>query len=843
MCPTSAHDHDNRQEGPAKKKIKLSPMDEPLTRLDIIYFQKDALYRRIKDCQVKYNSLTQQYQVLSNENSNLISKLSLLYTFYYKKLTSANLAHVNGTTPSADKTLQDATAITSDNADKDLEEFLKSNESSIRDLLINNISPDANEISSSTFDEKRKTHELVIKNTELNKELSYLKKYYESIIHKYERDSSEVVRRIFKITKEEDKLGQQQQHALTSVNNKIKSELPPAAAAGIDPVNINNVSCNNNDNHNNNNNNNNNNINNYNNNYNNNNNNNNNNDNNTGINDNNAIETTSTISNNCNSTTGTNNNITPVISHSNSSTSNNNNNNNNNTQNIVTNVQDLDATNNDASVIPVNHSNGNFDIDPKKLQFNRMNYELQIEELSTKIAFLEKEVAELSTLKKKNELDISKMTNTIQNMNLGATSYHNKVVFLTNKIDSLLSKNDELNSKNKEYLNKFNQLYQEREVYNNKITESFEKSHENLKKHNAQLEKDLVRIRTIRDELLSKISILEAEKSKDDLLNDLTVTIDGISKQLTKLEQFHSVGNTNTESNSDALLKELQDLENAYKELAGVSAKKYQAYINHESILGKLNVEKTKADQKYFTAMRSKDSILIENKNLSKSLNKSNEMILQLREMEKVLQTKIDNLNKQLNFSRENESRLLEGNKKANVKLVDLQNELTASNNRCNSLDSELGRVKEVADGQGLEINDLKTKLKEEKVTIQTLEAKYDKVYTALKQLLSEDKTKLKKEHTTNGNAKTNFKESFNTVSSLTTASNEPVSVLEEELDNFRNIVYCSLCSKNWKNTAIKTCGHVFCEECCKERLAARMRKCPTCNKGFSSNDLLLVHL
>lgn len=82
----------------------------------------------------------------------------------------------------------------------------------------------------------------------------------------------------------------------------------------------------------------------------------------------------------------------------------------------------------------------------------------------------------------------------------------------------------------------------------------------------------------------------------------------------------------------------------------------------------------------------------------------------------------------------------------------------------------------------------------------------------------------------------------MNKPSSLATTNLDEDS-MAEELENFRTLVYCSLCSKNWKNMAIRTCGHVFCEDCCKERLAARMRKCPTCNKPFSSNDLLMVHL
>ena len=65
----------------------------------------------------------------------------------------------------------------------------------------------------------------------------------------------------------------------------------------------------------------------------------------------------------------------------------------------------------------------------------------------------------------------------------------------------------------------------------------------------------------------------------------------------------------------------------------------------------------------------------------------------------------------------------------------------------------------------------------------------------------------------------------------------------EQQLEALRSIAKCSVCSKNWKDTAITVCGHVFCSKCTQERLAARLRRCPSCNKGFSANDLLAVHL
>ena len=59
----------------------------------------------------------------------------------------------------------------------------------------------------------------------------------------------------------------------------------------------------------------------------------------------------------------------------------------------------------------------------------------------------------------------------------------------------------------------------------------------------------------------------------------------------------------------------------------------------------------------------------------------------------------------------------------------------------------------------------------------------------------------------------------------------------------YQNLAICTVCRKNFKDTAVKTCGHVFCRECVEERLQSRMRKCPNCNKAFGANDHMRITL
>jgi E3 ubiquitin-protein ligase BRE1 len=63
-----------------------------------------------------------------------------------------------------------------------------------------------------------------------------------------------------------------------------------------------------------------------------------------------------------------------------------------------------------------------------------------------------------------------------------------------------------------------------------------------------------------------------------------------------------------------------------------------------------------------------------------------------------------------------------------------------------------------------------------------------------------------------------------------------------EEEEMLRTYALCTICRNNFKNTALKTCGHLFCNKCVDDRISNRMRKCPTCTKAFDKMDVMAVH-
>jgi len=65
--------------------------------------------------------------------------------------------------------------------------------------------------------------------------------------------------------------------------------------------------------------------------------------------------------------------------------------------------------------------------------------------------------------------------------------------------------------------------------------------------------------------------------------------------------------------------------------------------VEYEDKLNRLQAEKAKAEQKFFSTMKSKDQMQIENRTLKQQLAKTSEVIQKLQEAEKSLTQKMVN--------------------------------------------------------------------------------------------------------------------------------------------------------------------------------------------------------
>ncbi|ODV97099.1 hypothetical protein PACTADRAFT_48855 [Pachysolen tannophilus NRRL Y-2460] len=419
----------------------------------------------------------------------------------------------------------------------------------------------------------------------------------------------------------------------------------------------------------------------------------------------------------------------------------------------------------------------------------------------------------LSAKLKKDSMEAS-----LKLQNLTEVDLHNCIPFqnaLKSK-DILKEELDDYKLKDKQLFARISDLETERSKFRNSVEELLKKEYEELRKNLKKSEQDLVRIRTARDDLISKNTILKSAQPNQELIEEFKSLIDVQKKKIENLESGVTVKEfSEVDQNADresllkqnaALLNELKELENAFKNVHDISVKKLGQYADSDSVISKLTVEKNKADQKYFSAMRVKDSLSQENKALKSTLNKQSELIGTLKEVEKNYLLKCETLESNLKDLKYLENNLSNENRELKKSLRELSNsyELLKRNNEKLVATSTSSLSK-----QELELNLRKQKESE----LVKLQSRYKSIETLLDKYKSANANKF---------------------------------MLEEEEKNieiFRKIAKCPVCSKNWKNTAIKVCGHVFCNECAHERLAARLRRCPSCNKQFSVNDLLTIHL
>lgn len=350
------------------------------------------------------------------------------------------------------------------------------------------------------------------------------------------------------------------------------------------------------------------------------------------------------------------------------------------------------------------------------------------------------------------------------------------------------------------------------------VNRELEEDNRLLRENLSRSENDLARIRTTRDELLAKQSILKLELDNKKTVEEVSKLNEILNDRLCKLEKsrqddytgenkvdFDSMEKEDLIKRINILSSGMEEIEVAFQNTRNITLDKMKSQVDHESLVKKLTIEKNKADQKYFATMRLKDSLSAENKVLKLQMTKSQELITKLNELEKTYLNKIEILTKSVNDYKVIKDMAIHENSK-------LQETLKLMGKSREAVSKELSEKKQTIETLGKKNNELTEELTSKSISHSKLEAKLKATDGLLQKYKQNNTSSILQED-------------------------------EKQLEALRSITKCSVCSKNWKNMVITTCGHVFCNGCVQERLAARLRRCPTCNKGFSSNDLLSIHL
>ncbi|KAI0527903.1 ubiquitin ligase protein BRE1 [Xylaria bambusicola] len=370
-------------------------------------------------------------------------------------------------------------------------------------------------------------------------------------------------------------------------------------------------------------------------------------------------------------------------------------------------------------------------------------------------------------------------------------------------------------------------LEKEREANRQRFESEAQNLISDLEEQLQQADTNLARVRAARDELHADVMTLKANKEQErtaldhmrDLISAKEDRISVLENEVKRLQPGEDVEMTAPSEIDELSLDELRekykklrrDYESIDSELPGMTSalKKYQALANkkvmdfaaQEERVALSIAEKSKADQKYFNARKESDTKADEVKRLRSQNMKSSEIISQLKEVEAQNRTLVANLDKQLADMKQTNTSVMAENKKLETTNQD-------TSRRYDSLKQQVSELTNLAKTK----DSTASTTKERNIHLET----------------EVEKLKVRLESTTKDRDKWKTK-------SLSNSS--------EEEEMLRNMATCSICKKDFKNTIIRGCGHIFCRGCVDDRLANRMRKCPNCNKAFDKNDIMTIHL
>lgn len=191
----------------------------------------------------------------------------------------------------------------------------------------------------------------------------------------------------------------------------------------------------------------------------------------------------------------------------------------------------------------------------------------------------------------------------------------------------------------------------------------------------VQAEANLARIRNARDELLSKVSILESTQKNVDvskqqtqeLMSACESRIAALESECERLrlqiaEKEQAEGSTDQEDQTPEQLRsklktlqsqyqlvvnELPAMETAWKKAQAIAGKKVAETATWEENMTKAYADKAKADQKFFTAMKAKEALEQQMRGLRVQVIKGAEVVTQLKEADSLSRSLIDKLEKQ----------------------------------------------------------------------------------------------------------------------------------------------------------------------------------------------------
>ncbi|EEB07235.1 ubiquitin-protein ligase E3 Brl2 [Schizosaccharomyces japonicus yFS275] len=339
-----------------------------------------------------------------------------------------------------------------------------------------------------------------------------------------------------------------------------------------------------------------------------------------------------------------------------------------------------------------------------------------------------------------------------------------------------------------------------------RVISEFESQMANSQSDMHRIEQTTVQLREANEKARSADELRAVSvQNKIEQAEQLAKKIEELKSRLDLKPNVPSVGSDNSsllylQKQSEALLSEVSFTEKAFR----VAHQQVNSKISKrkDELLLKYNLEKTKADQKYFDTMKSRDGLLSNVKNLRDLYKRSNDLFEKSVENHKNRIVDVMETEKKLVFLVEERIQLASTFMKS--KLKKRRDEKVGK-----TAESVLSQLRQFYNNKKSELNDTRKQFNDLSHQVQQNE-------TSLK-----THERLKKQLNERGTAPST-----------------------EALQTYRAMCKCSVCNfERWKNRVISLCGHGFCAECIQKRIETRQRRCPICGRAFGVSDIILIQL
>lgn len=371
------------------------------------------------------------------------------------------------------------------------------------------------------------------------------------------------------------------------------------------------------------------------------------------------------------------------------------------------------------------------------------------------VAALEKHKEQLQELEADNEKLTTQLTelNTRQTQ-LSDEDYSRTDLFkhLKSQHEDVIKRVNNLEALNVQLREEAQKLQAERSAYRIELENESQAAIAEKDTQIAQVENDIARIRTGRDELLADQAMRKAvqnqERTSMNQLKELTSSqeerIKAFESEVQRLKHQHLGPDSAYSPQAELenlsldelrikyvtmekqLNKELQSMIAAYTKSSALASQKVGNLTALEDKVVRLQAEKSKADQKYFGAMKAKEAREQEVRTLRAQNSKSSDIISQLKEADAASKAYSSNLEKQLMEQKDTASSLLK-------QLQAAQQQVAELNISIQGLKSQQEELKKLLTAKESAASLVKSTYRKSEVEIESLKVRLEETEKALR--------------------------------------------------------------------------------------------------------------